>query len=366
MTRVVLTLIAGLAATVVTPFAQPKVPKIPICAGMTIVTAVNDATGDYESIKTIESVTDKELRIKYSTQKMDYGDMFSTSSAPPKLKSYLTRRTVLREDMRTSRAYLQEFAEVIPETVPGMTALGTSTVVLEDLKKKGEAEFGISHWSFAVPPGLDPNDSQSIYHKQMKVISKIQPPSPVMLPVMINGVQAELPAIHTHGDFYSYISEFWFLDQADNPLTLKFRIGIGEKKALSPEDVEKCKTDTKLLGYPPQHCLRPGEERQQHPRPGQDQLPLRGGDAAGWGRAGAAPAAAAAADSAQARAGAQEQALVLRRTVRCRSRRHSRHRRDAWRSRTSSSASTAMRSGTSRIGDSPRSRRSSIVTPTGR
>jgi len=231
------------------------VPKIPLCAGMTLVTAVNDATGDYESIKTLESVDDKEIRVHYTTQKVDYGGLLSLD--PPSVKSYESRRTILREDIRTSRSYLQEFATVIPELVPGMTSLGTSSEVLAELKAKGEAEFGISHWAFAVPPGLDPNDSQSIYRKQMKTRSKVVEPKPVMVNVLVNGQPTDLPAIHTHGDFYSYISEFWFLDQPDNPLTLKFRIGIGERKPLSPEDKKACETAPKMNGFPSQHCLKP-------------------------------------------------------------------------------------------------------------
>jgi hypothetical protein len=33
--------------------------KIPLCPGLTIFTAINQPDGDYESIKTIESVTDQ-------------------------------------------------------------------------------------------------------------------------------------------------------------------------------------------------------------------------------------------------------------------------------------------------------------------
>jgi outer membrane protein OmpA-like peptidoglycan-associated protein len=222
---------------------------------MTLVTAVNDATGDYESIKTIDAADDKQIHIQYATQKVDYGGLFSVE--PPRLRFYESKRTVLREDMRTSRSYLQEFADVIPELVPGMTALGTSSQVLAELKAKGEAEFGISHWAFAVPPNLDRNDSQSIYRKQMMTRSKVVEREPVMLTVLVNGRPTELPAIHTRGDFYSYISEFWFLDQPDNPLTLRFRIGIGEVKPLSPEDKAACRTAPKFGDYPSQHCLRP-------------------------------------------------------------------------------------------------------------
>lgn len=254
-----LVILAVTAAPAVVPGQGQESPaapvRIPICAGMTLVTAVNDATGDYESIKTIDAVDDKQIHIQYATQKVDYGGMFSVE--PPRLRFYESKRTVLREDMRTSRSYLQEFVDIIPELVPGMTALGTSSQVLAELKANGEAEFGISHWAFAVPPGLDKNDSQSIYRKQMVTRSKVVEREPVKLTVLVNGRPTELPAIHTRGDFLSYISEFWFLDQPDNPLTLKFRIGIDEKKPLSPEDRESCRKDPKVGGYPMQHCLRP-------------------------------------------------------------------------------------------------------------
>ena len=229
------------------------VPKIPVCAGLTLVTAVNDSGGDYESIKTVLSVDDKEVRLRYSTQKMDFGDMFST--APPVLKKYDISRVVLRQDMRTSRSYLQEFQPVIPETVPGMTAIGTSTLVLDELKKKGEAEFGISFWVFVVPPSLDPNDYQGMYKKQMTAKAKML--ERVTVPVLVNGVVTDLPAVRTNGNFLGYNSDFWFLDQPDNPLTLRFRIGIDDKKPLDAYTLQNCKEQQKALGYMYPHCSKP-------------------------------------------------------------------------------------------------------------
>jgi hypothetical protein len=79
----------------------------------------------------------------------------------------------------------------------------------------------------------------------------------VLVPVLVNGVLTQLPAIHTQGNFYSYMSEFWFLDQPDNPLTLRFRIGIDDLAPLSPYDREKCQQDAELLGYLPQYCTHP-------------------------------------------------------------------------------------------------------------
>lgn len=235
--------------------AASQSPRIPICAGMTLVTAVSNATGDYESIKKIESMTETDMRISYSAQKMDYGDMFSTE--PPRMREYTSKRVVRFEDLRTSRAYLQEFNPIIPEVVPGMTALGTSSLVLAELKEQGEAEFGISFWVFINPPSFDLQDPESIYRKQLKTRSKVVPPTPEMLTVLVNGVPTELPAIHTRGDFYSWISEFWFLDQPDNPLALKYLIGIDLIKPLSMEERAKCASDTEMLGYMPQHCVQP-------------------------------------------------------------------------------------------------------------
>lgn len=233
--------------------AQSPGAYIPMCTGLTLVTAVNDSTGDYESIKTIESTDAAEVRLKYTTQKMDYGDMFSSGS--PKLRHFLARRVVRQEDIRTSRAYLQEFDPQIPESVPGMTAVGTSTAVLDELKKTGEAEFGISHWVFPVPPNLNPEDPSSIYRKQMRARAKLVERTTVT--VLVNGVPTPLPAIRVAGNFIGYQSELWFLDQRDNPLTLKFRIGLDEIKPLSDEDKARCVQDTKHLGYLPQYCTRP-------------------------------------------------------------------------------------------------------------
>lgn len=241
-------LVAGRSAR-----AQSPTVSIPMCPGVMLVTAVNDATGDYESIKTIESADATEVRLKYAAQKMDYGDMFS--SDPPKLRSFLVRRVVRQEDIRTSRAYLQEFDPRIPESVPGMTAVGISTAVLDELKKTGEAEFGISHWAFAVPPNLDPEDPSSIYRKQMRARAKVVERTTVT--VLVNGVPTPLPAIRVAGNFLGYQSELWFLDQRDNPLTLKFRIGLDEIKPLTSEDKARCVEDTKHLGYLPQYCTRP-------------------------------------------------------------------------------------------------------------
>src|SRR5579864_9508595 len=77
---------------------------IPLCPGLTIVTAVHQQYGDYESIKTIEAVDAREVRLKYSSESMS-ADAFA--SGPPKLKQLVMHRTVLTEDLSAAHSYQQ-------------------------------------------------------------------------------------------------------------------------------------------------------------------------------------------------------------------------------------------------------------------
>jgi outer membrane protein OmpA-like peptidoglycan-associated protein len=246
-----------LAASAAAPIAHgdPAPPRIPLCEGMTLVTAVNGGSGDYESIKTLKSVTATEARISYSAEKMDYGDMFSVD--PPRLRSYVSKRIQRLEDLRTSRQYLQQFDTNIPEDVPGLTSLGTSSLVLSELKKQGHADFSFAtFWGFVVPPSLNRDDPNSVYRARLAGQAKVFSSTPEQISVLVNGVPTALPAIHVGGNFLGYISEFWFLDQADNPLALKYRIGVDDIKPKTPEERKDCESQTKIAGYIPQHCLK--------------------------------------------------------------------------------------------------------------
>ena len=70
---------------------------IPLCAGLTIVTAVSQPAGDYESIKTIESVTQDAVRLRYSSEHM-VSDLFDA----PRFERQVTHRTILRDDLRSA------------------------------------------------------------------------------------------------------------------------------------------------------------------------------------------------------------------------------------------------------------------------
>jgi outer membrane protein OmpA-like peptidoglycan-associated protein len=215
-------------------------PTIPLCAGLTIVTAISQEDGDYESIKTIEAVTDKDVRLKYSVERT-VSDLFSAE--PPHLEKYTINRTIRREDLASAKLYLQQFSTELPELVPGTTAIGTSAAVLNDLKTKGAAEMGIFITFTQNKPPIDTNEHPNVYDNAM--VAEVRRVGTVKVPVLVNGAHVELPAVQAAGDFFGDRSEFFFLDDAANPLTLRFRFGIG---GISDAELEVAREVAKLNG----------------------------------------------------------------------------------------------------------------------
>jgi outer membrane protein OmpA-like peptidoglycan-associated protein len=207
------------------------ISRIPLCAGLTIVTAISQMDGDYESIKTIESVTDQEVRLKYSSERM-VQDLMDNE---PKLQKATISRTVLTKDLANSNLYQQQFYDQLPNPIPGTTAIGTSTEVLNELKTKGEAELGF-FIAFTGAPSLDREVHPNVFDNQMTGKFQRVEPGPVMLPVIVNNVPVQLPTIHVMGDFIGDKTEFFFLDDPANPIALKWRYGID---SIPEEDVKK-------------------------------------------------------------------------------------------------------------------------------
>jgi hypothetical protein len=226
-----------LASTSVRPrAAQSGSSIIPLCPGLTIVTAVAQPTGDYESIKTIQSVADSGVQVKYSSEAM-VQDL--TDNEPHLVQTNVTR-TIRRSDLRDATLYMQVFSPNVPEVIPETTAIGTSAAVLNALKTKGESDFGIVIANFYDKTGINRDDHPNVYDNQeLGTLTRVGKTA-VMLPVIVNGVPTTLPAIQAQGELVMDKSEFFFLDDPANPLTLKFRIGIGDAVSVS--------SDGKLVG----------------------------------------------------------------------------------------------------------------------
>jgi hypothetical protein len=197
---------------------------VPLCQGLSIVTAVAQPQGDYESIKTVESVGASEIRVRYSSESM-FSDLFS--AAPPQLKKTLLFRNMLKTDLESGTFYQQSFFEKSAETIPGSTSIGTSTAVLTRLRKGMESDLSISNAYGGLELGADRNKFPSYYHYSQG--GKIHKAATVRVPVLLNDKLVQMPAIQAQGDLVGDKVEFLFLDDENNPLTLAFRLGIGAK-----------------------------------------------------------------------------------------------------------------------------------------
>jgi len=213
--------------------SKGQTSRIPLCVGLTIVTAISETDGDYESIKTIESVTDQQVRLKYSSERR-VQDLMDNE---PKLERKTMSRTMLMKDLATANLYEQIFDDQLPDPIPGTTAIGTSAAVLDELKTKGEVELGF-FIPFTGAPSLDREVHPNVWDNQMTSKFQRVEASPVMLPVIVNNVPVELPTVHIVGDFVGDKTEFFFLDDPANPLAIKWRYGID---SVSEEDFQKFK-----------------------------------------------------------------------------------------------------------------------------
>lgn len=218
LSRLAVALAVGVGSTT-SPSAS-----IPLCPGLTITTAISQPDGDYESIKTIQSADDDLVQVKYSNE-------MPVEGSRSQVRKVRTVRAIRVKDLMDATLYLQVFSNAMPIQVPGTTAIGTSSAVLSALKTKGEAELGIFDLTAGVgDPShresvADPNRHPSVYDYQMLTKVRRVEPGPVNLPLLVNGVKTNLPAIHAVGNYYGDRADFYFLDDQRNPLALRWRIG---------------------------------------------------------------------------------------------------------------------------------------------
>jgi len=213
---------------------------IPLCPGLTIVTAISQPQGDYESIKRIESVTAEGVRIRYSSYMPDPCCDYYGGGHPldPPWVHFVVYRTARKVDLESSTTYLQQFVyKGVPETVKGTTALGVSTRAFRDLRDKGRTPLTIY---MAIAPGIGLKDDGSaawvgVDFRMTGELARVDP-TPVTLSVLLNDRTTTLPALRARGKLQSDDSEFFFLYDEANPISLKFRVGI---KPPMPPEIEK-------------------------------------------------------------------------------------------------------------------------------
>jgi outer membrane protein OmpA-like peptidoglycan-associated protein len=218
-------LLAGWIAT--SARVADPVPRIPVRVGLTIVTAISDRQGDYESIKRIESADVRSLRLKYSSERPKPKDLLDDDDGKPGITVARTvYRNILRQDLVDAHNYLQQFSPppAIPETFPGATALGVSAAVLHELKSKGQSQLTVYMLPIEPFPLKVDRQPGEMDYRLSGTITRVEQ-NPVPVPVIVNGKLTNLPAIHAKGLLTIEQSDFYFLDDPQNPLALRFKIG---------------------------------------------------------------------------------------------------------------------------------------------
>lgn len=202
----------ALAVLLASP-ARGQQTRVELVKGLQVVAVVNRPDqGDYESIKDISGLNEEGV---------DVGFMADL----PNGKRNQGRRQVLRQDLNDARQYAFTF-ESGEQGIsrPGTTALGTSRAVLTELQGSGTAQFGV--WA----PG---RDGKGEYLFQ-GVLERVGVES---FDVLLNQRPARLPVIHARGRFkggdwwtslFGIDAEFWFVNDPDNPLCVRFRFGSGQ------------------------------------------------------------------------------------------------------------------------------------------
>lgn len=189
--------------------------QIPLCPGLTIVTAVNGPQGDYESIITIASADARGMAVAYSAQ---------VPTRTGSLRNWNMRRVMLREDLGAATLYAHYFHSDGSDTIPGSTTLGVSTAVLRALKRTGTAEIGLVEGANHVYPA-DRSQAPNLY--DYEEIWKLRLVGTVPVRVTVNDTMVALPAVHAKGSYLGAKADFWFLDDEENPLALEYRFASG-------------------------------------------------------------------------------------------------------------------------------------------
>lgn len=233
-------------------------------------TAVAGSGGDYESIKTIESIDPDQIVLKYSAETRD-----GLVEVPkPRIALTKTRRKILRADLESAHKYVQIFANDQPEDGTGTTAIGVSAEVVRDLRNEGRSNLEICFEAGGGPVASDGKayfitgiDKKPVFtpagctnfHK-FEIYRVGDKPEPFK--VLLNGKPMDLPAIHVKASYNTHRYELFFLDDEHNPLTLGFRFGIQSVPALKPYERSLCesaRTNTPIdcqrnPSIPPVYC----------------------------------------------------------------------------------------------------------------
>lgn len=232
------------------PAGSSQLTAIPLRKNLTVVEAVNMFGKDYESVIQIKNMTDDYVHL--STNADNVPNPLASLAGPqdkqPALGSVHAERSVRRVDLQSARDYKEWFSSVGPEEFPGTTAISASTAVLNDLKTKGESSFtfmpgGLKGYLGAMAQSLgqlagpgqkEGGDLSSV--GDVKCTLKREGDSDYSVQVIVNDEPTQLPSLHATCTSADGTTDFYFLDDPSNPLTLATKFPGGGRQGSSDQD----------------------------------------------------------------------------------------------------------------------------------
>jgi outer membrane protein OmpA-like peptidoglycan-associated protein len=209
----------------------------PLKQGMLVITAIADTTGDYESMKAIQSIDASGVTVSYHADKPKAGAGSGEGTETT------VSRTVLTEDLNTAHDYAELFGSNDPPSFPGTTAISASREVFAELQQKGSSEFsfrpdglkgalGSLMGMFTKMTGTDTKDlgagSLEGLSKEKCALQK-EGNGLFAFPVLLNAQPTTLPAVRAACMTDDGLAEFYILNQPDYPLMLSWKMGSGSQ-----------------------------------------------------------------------------------------------------------------------------------------
>ncbi|HET9818003.1 MAG TPA: OmpA family protein [Rhodanobacteraceae bacterium] len=183
--------------------APPEPVKIPFIKGLTVVYAVGEPKGDYESLHTVVSIGRDGYRLKVSAQ------------PPGNDEPDIALRVVSKDDQAHSHRVRDWFSaadpKLFPDTVPGFSREMLNYLALGD-----------THMTYLqIESGFVKNHVRRSLSGTLRLVGE----GPEMLQMLVNGREVKLPVLHGKGklgDAEGVVSvEYYVLADEDNPLVLK-------------------------------------------------------------------------------------------------------------------------------------------------
>jgi len=223
-------LAAVLLALVGVAAAGAPVVAVPLVPGLTLVSAVSERQGDYESILAVDGI-DEEAMLHLTIS----ADLPDPAGGKPKPVSF--NRDVSSNDRDQARTYKYMFSTGVEE-YPGTTAMGTSAAVIKDLRTGAAAAVTLDGQMgglaamlggfLQMVPGANSNQRSTSYLTAAGTIRAVEL-KPVPYPMIVNDALVSLSAWHVKGDFVqdgaAVPVEWYILDDPLNPITLRSAFG---------------------------------------------------------------------------------------------------------------------------------------------